>query len=326
MHIRKLLAWALCLCLILSLVPAVSADNETLTPALTGNTGATITCSSTPLSAEVDNNDLAIVEIRGNTVKVIGKDNAVGVARLTVQTASGYHIFDIPIGYTTFVFNGSTLTVIPGSSTNYEVTGINAAAEEYIVGDATYPLPYTTDENGYQVFENTDTYKLCVGLKKNGGTYVFTGTGTDSCIAVKKAAVNPTTILLAGLDLTSSFTAPIAIKKESTTTATITALGGFTNTLTDNAFNNADIAAIAPPADLSGVDSTNVIFRKAFAAVHHVAEHGVGGDVRNDMTGIESAMGRFHANGNSVLHQNLCGKCVIKDRAAVFPDRFVHCD
>ena len=240
MHIRKLLAWALCLCLILSLVPAVSADNETLTPALTGNTGATITCSSTPLSAEVDNNDLAIVEIRGNTVKVIGKDNAVGVARLTVQTASGYHIFDIPIGYTTFVFNGSTLTVIPGSSTNYEVTGINAAAEEYIVGDATYPLPYTTDENGYQVFENTDTYKLCVGLKKNGGTYVFTGTGTDSCIAVKKAAVNPTTILLAGLDLTSSFTAPIAIKKESTTTATITALGGFTNTLTDNAFNNAD--------------------------------------------------------------------------------------
>ena len=240
MHIRKLLALALCLCLILGLVPAVSAAGETLTPALTGNTGAVITCSSTPLSAEVDNNDLAIVEIRGNEVRVIGKDNAVGVARLTVQTASGYHVFDIPIGYTTFVFNGNTLTVIPGDSANYEIAGVNPANEEYLVGDPSYPLPVTTDANGYQVFENTDTYKLCVGLKKNGGTYVFTGTGTDSCIAVKKAAVNPTTILLAGLDLTSSFTAPIAIKKESTTTATITALGGFTNTLTDNAFNNAD--------------------------------------------------------------------------------------
>ena len=260
MHIRKLLALVLCVCLILSMIPAVAADNETLTPALTGNTGATITCSSAPLSAEVDDNDLAIVEIRGNEVRVIGKENAVGVARLTVETASGYHIFDIPIGYTTFVFNGNSLTVIPGDSANYEIAGVNSADEEYLVGDVSFPLPYTTDANGYQVFENTDTYKLCVGLKKNGGTYVFTGTGTDSCIAVKKAAVNPTTILLAGLDLTSSFTAPIAVKKESTTTATITALGGFVNTLTDNPFNNAD--NYGDPTE-DGGDGTNTAYAES---------------------------------------------------------------
>lgn len=239
--IRKLMAWVLCLCLILGFIPAAAAANDgTCTVALTGNTGATVTCNTTPLSADVDNNDLAIVEIRGNQVRVIGKDGAVGIARLTVQTAAGYQVFDIPIGYTTFVFNGNQLTVISGSSTNFEVAGVNAADEEYLVGSADFPLPVATDANGNSVYSNTDAYKLCVGLKKAGGTYVFTGTGTDSCIAVKKQATAPTTILLAGLDLTSSFTAPITVKKESTTTATITALAGFTNTLTDNAFNNAD--------------------------------------------------------------------------------------
>ena len=239
--IRKLMAWVLCLCLILGFIPAAAAANDgTCTVALTGNTGATVTCNTTPLSADVDNNDLAIVEIRGNQVRVIGKDGAVGIARLTVQTAAGYQVFDIPIGYTTFVFNGNQLTVISGSSTNFEVAGVNAANEEYLVGSADFPLPVATDANGNSVYSNTDAYKLCVGLNKAGGTYVFTGTGTDSCIAVKKQATAPTTILLAGLDLTSSFTAPITVKKESTTTATITALAGFTNTLTDNAFNNAD--------------------------------------------------------------------------------------
>ncbi|MBR7009470.1 MAG: carbohydrate-binding domain-containing protein, partial [Oscillospiraceae bacterium] len=260
MHIRKLLALVLCLCLILSMIPAVTADGETLTPALNGNKGATIICSSAPLSAEVDDNDLAIVEIRGSKVSVIGKENAVGVARLTVQTASGYHVFDVPIGYTTFVFDGNTLTVIEGDSANYEVAGVNPANEEYLVGDPSFPLPFSLDADGNRVFENTDTYKLCVGLKKNGGTYVFTGTGSDGCIAVKKAAVAPTTVLLAGLNLTSSFTAPLAVKKESTTTATITALGGFVNTLTDNPFNNAD--NYGDPTE-DGGDGSNVEYAES---------------------------------------------------------------
>ncbi len=262
---RKFLAWILSVCLVVSLLPgtalsAAAEESETGSLALTGNTGATLTCDFTPLSAEVDNNDLAIVEIRGNTVRVIGKDGAVGVARLTVESSAGYQVYDIPIGYTTFAFNGDQLTVIPGSSANYEVAGVNSADEEYLVGDATYTLPVTTDENGYSVYENTDTYKLCVGLKKAGGIYVFTGTGADSCIAVKKAATAPTTILLAGLDLTSSFTAPITIKKESTTTATITALAGYTNTLTDADFNNAD--TYGDPTE-DGGDGTNTAYAES---------------------------------------------------------------
>ena len=261
MKIRKLLAWALCLCLILGVFPAVSAEtNPSCTAVLTGNTGAVVTCSAAPLSAEVDDNDLAIVEIRGNEVRVIAKEGAVGVARLTVQTSAGYEIFDIPIGYTTFVYDGGKLTVVPGSDSGYTVTGINAAGEEYIAGSTDYPLPVTTDVNGWTVYENTDVYKLHVAIAKTGGTFVFTGTASDASVSVKKAATAPAVILLAGLDMSSSFTAPITVKKESTSTVTITALGGFTNTLTDAAFNNAD--SYGDPAT-DGGDGTNAEYAES---------------------------------------------------------------
>lgn len=238
---KKFLACALCLCLIAGMLPTVSADSDAAcTAVLTGNTGAVVTCAAPPLSAAVDDNALAIVEIRDNQVRVIANEGAVGVARLTVQTAEGYEVLDIPVGYTTFVFDGGKLTVIPGSGSAYEISGINAAGTEYLVGDAEHPLPVTTDPEGRQVYENSEDYKLCVNVKKTGGSYVFTGTGTDGSIAVKKAATGPAVLLLAGLDLSSSFTAPITVKKDSTTTVTVTALAGWTNTLADAAFNNAD--------------------------------------------------------------------------------------
>ena len=59
-------------------------------------------------------------------------------------------------------------------------------------------------------------------------------------IAVKKEASGDANIMLAGLDLTTSLTAPITVKKNSTASVTINALEGTTNTLTDSAFNNAD--------------------------------------------------------------------------------------
>ena len=273
--IRTVLAWALCLCLVLSLTPAVPTlaadrvaassaedarlDTETCAVTLTGNTGASVVCSFTPLSAEIDNNDLAIVEIRGDTVRVIARENAVGVARLTVESSSGFRIYDIPIGYTTFVFDGGRLTVIEGSDLNYQVTGINAAAEEYTVGGSDYNLPETINADGSKVYENTDTYKLAVNIAKTGGTYVFTGTGSDASIAVKKAATAPAILLLAGLDLSSSFTAPITVKKESTSTVTITALGGFVNALADAAFNNAD--TYGPVED--GGDGSNAAYAES---------------------------------------------------------------
>ena len=260
-QIRKFFAWFLCLCLILGIFPAFTAEAApNCSAVLNGNRGATISCSTAPLSAEVDDNELAIVELRGTQVRVLAKPGAVGVARLTVQTSAGYEIFDIPIGYTTFVFDGNKLTVVEGSELNYQITGVNAAAEEYVVGDPVYPLPETIDANGNKVYENSSSYKLLVNIAKTGGTYVFTGTGTDSAICVKKAATEPAVLLLAGLNLSSSFTAPISVKKESTTTATITALGGFVNTLTDNPFNNAD--NYGDPTE-DGGDGTNVEYAES---------------------------------------------------------------
>ena len=59
------------------------------------------------------------------------------------------------------------------------------------MGDPVYPLPETIDANGNKVYENSSSYKLLVNIAKTGGTYVFTGTGTDSAICVKKAATDP---------------------------------------------------------------------------------------------------------------------------------------
>ena len=238
---RKLLAWGLSLCLLLGLVPTALAEGDTgCTVTLTGNTGAEIVCDFTPLSAEVDDNDLAIVELRGNTVRVLGKEGALGVTRLSIQSPDGYRFFDIPIGYTTFVFDGDKLTVVPGSDSNYQVTGINAAGQEYSVGSTDYPLPETVDAAGNKVYENSDDYKLLVTVAKTGGSYVFTGSGSDGAIAVKKGATAPAVLMLAGLELSSSFTAPLTVRKDSSSTVTLTALGGFVNTLSDAAFNNAD--------------------------------------------------------------------------------------
>ena len=147
-----------------------------------------------------------------------------------------------------------------GDGAAFVLEQLAAAAEEYLVGDPNYPLPESINADGSKSYENTDSYKLLVNIAKTGGTYVFTGTATDSAICVKKAATDPAVILLAGLDMKSSFTAPITVKKESTTTATVTALGGFTNTLSDAAFNNADDYG-DPTTD--GGDGTNVEYAES---------------------------------------------------------------
>ncbi len=258
---KRVSALLLAVCMLLGLVPLAAAEQ---TPAvgvtLTGNTGAVITCESTVQNAVIDNNDLAIVELRGSQIRVLGKDGAVGVARLTVQTQDGDRVIDIPIGYTTFVFDGDKLTVLEGSDTEYEISGINAAAEEYLVGSADYPLPVSVDADGNKVYESTDLYKLSVAVKKKGGTYVFTGSANDASIQVKKGATAPAVLLLAGLELRSSFTAPVTVKKESASTVTLTALAGWTSTLADAAFNNADLYG-DPTED--GGDGTNVEYAES---------------------------------------------------------------
>ena len=216
---------------------------------LNGNSGATITFGSDVTSAVVDDSSLADVAASGNTVTVTAKDGAVGVASVTIN---GSETVEVPVGYTTFVFNEDALTVYTGSDDKYEVYGIKADSAD---DQAVTP---STDENGNAVYQE-ESVKLNVNIKKKGGTYVFSGKGNDMSITVNKAASNDANLLLASLDLTSSMTAPITVKKESGAKVTINALSGTTNTLTDSDFNNADTYGDTA----EGGDGTNVEYAES---------------------------------------------------------------
>ncbi len=135
-------------------------------------------------------------------------------------------------GETTFVFDGDSVTVVEGNDTNYEVVIYDSTDTE--------STPDTsTDEDGNTVYSVPDgsNGELQVAIKKKGGSYVFTGSGNGS-IAVKKEATKDSIVYLNGLDLTSSITATLSVKKDSTVSCTIYVVDGTENTLTDNAYNN----------------------------------------------------------------------------------------
>ena len=89
-----------------------------------GNTGAEITASTGTLtSAETSDSEMVSVTIRGDTAVVTAKKGAVGTAEILLN---GTDRIQVPVGYTTFLFDGDSLTVYEGSDTNYEITGIRA--------------------------------------------------------------------------------------------------------------------------------------------------------------------------------------------------------
>ncbi len=225
---------------------------------LNGNKGATINVSRRP-EVKVDREDLVGVTVTDYAVIVDALDGAKGIAKVIMTSYEDVITVEIPVGYTTFMFDGDKLTVYEGSDTNYEVTGINKADEEYVVGDENFPLTFEEDEEGNRIYKNSDKYSLNVGIKKNGGDYVFAGNADDMSITVKKEATKPAHLMLAGLELASQFTAPITVKKDSQSTVEITALEGYTNTLEDTEFNDADTyGAVA-----DGGDGTNEAYAES---------------------------------------------------------------
>lgn len=86
------------------------------------------------------------------------------------------------------------------------------------------------DESGLSIDGTTLTIE-------QAGTYVLSGTCSDGSVKVKKG-VSGVTLILSGLDLTSSTTAPITCGKSSG--VTILAAEGTENALTDAAANNGD--------------------------------------------------------------------------------------
>ena len=110
----------------------------------------------------------------------------------------------LPEGITTFVFDGSKITVIEGTDTNYSI--VNMAGDEIEAAGT------DTDGNAYYIAADSDV--AAVEIAKKGGSYAFEGTASDSSISVKK---------------------------DSTAKVSILSVAGTTNTLTDNAYNNDDI-------------------------------------------------------------------------------------
>lgn len=112
-----------------------------------------------------------------------------------------------------------------------------ALAAEYQANGATY---FTFTDGGITVSEGTyDGYKIeGTSLTINdSGTYVLSGNCADGSVKVKKGTTG-VTLVLNGLTLTSSTTAPIACNKS--TEVRIIVASGSVNTLTDSAKNNDD--------------------------------------------------------------------------------------
>ena len=110
-----------------------------------------------------------------------------------------------------------------------------SAAEEYTSAGAT---SFVFSDSGITATEgNDDGYKIDgTDLTiSSAGTYLVSGTCADGSITVKKGTTG-VTLVLDGLDLTSSDTAPIACNKS--TQVNIIAASGTTNSLTDSEKNN----------------------------------------------------------------------------------------
>lgn len=265
---KRFLSAVLALALVLSLVAcgSIMAGEKKILLQKTdvGNSGAVIAAKlcgmsrRAELTAQSSDESIAAVSVKNNEITVTGCEGAVGIAEITVTATDSdgeriSAVAAVPVGYTTFAFNGDSVTVIEGSDTKYEVIGQNSADE------AEHELAVSTDAAGNTVYTNTAEAKICVSIKKSGGAYVFSGRGTDGAIAVKKEATGNTFLLLNGLDLTSSYTSPVTVKKNSTAAVVITALAGTVNTLSDAPFNNAD--TYGPTED--GGDGTNQFYAES---------------------------------------------------------------
>lgn len=241
--------------LLCAMVPLQIASAAGLTVTRTWNASGTVltTTGSGTLTATVDDSTLATVTVDGDTATVTGAEGAAGIVTVTLTRDGVTLETEVAVGYTTFVFDGDSVTVYAGSGSNYEVVGMNAADEE------DHALTTETLEDGGTRYTNTADATLSVNIKKKGGTYLFAGTCSDGAISVKKEATAAAVLLFDTVDLTSSFTSPVTIKKDSTSTVTIKVLKGTTSKLTDAANNNADVYG----ATADGGDGSNQYFAES---------------------------------------------------------------
>lgn len=241
---KRLLAFISALVMLVTILPVTGfSAGLTLTKNVTGASSATITVtgSTGTVTAESGNTDIASCSVSGNVVTVNGVAGKKGIVPITITRGSATSVIEVSIGYTAFKFDGRSVTVFAGTDANWAVVAIEQASEtEYTGTEGTGEMSVSTDANGNTVYTAAQGYELSVGIKKKGGIYSFSGTTTTGGIVVKKEATKDATILLDGLTLTSSMTAAITVKKDSTAKVYINTLAGTVSTLKDSAINNAD--------------------------------------------------------------------------------------
>ena len=128
-----------------------------------------------------------------------------------------------------------TVTKYTGASAVETAAYVQTAASTYSAADA---ITFTFSDSGITA-SASGGYKLegTALTIQSAGTYILTGSCADGSVTVKKGTTG-VTLVLNGLDLTSSDTAPIACNKS--TEVTIFAAAGSVNRLTDSAQNNDD--------------------------------------------------------------------------------------
>lgn len=172
------------------------------------------------------------VSVEHNVITVAGRGGYVGTANVFIVVNGSEYTVQVPIGYTTFRFCGDGITVFPGSSDAYEIIGERSDGE--ICAE-------TGMANGTGMdYRGGGGFGLRVDLKEEGGTFAFSGKGENMSVSVTAGMTRGTTLLLAGLDLTSEMTAPITVWNGNGEDTSITSLRGTENALTDSPKNHAE--------------------------------------------------------------------------------------
>ena len=261
---KRIISLITAILLLIAVMPvtANAATALTLTKTVVGNTGAIINVSggSGTVTAESGNTDVAEVSVSGTQVTVTGVEGKKGVATITVTRGASTASIEVAVGYTAFHLDGRSVTVYPGSDTNYEVVGIEQASEtEFTGAEGTGEMTVTDNGDGSTTYTVASGYELSISIKKKGGIYEFTGSSNYAGIAVKKEATKDATLLFDGLNLKSQFTSALTVKKDSTAKVYVYSMLGTVNTLADSAVNNAD--TYGPTAD--GGDGSNQYYAES---------------------------------------------------------------
>ena len=267
--VKRTMAVLLAALLLISVLPLTANAAYSYSFKMTGNRAAEINVlNGTVTEATVNDGTVATVSRSGNTVTVTGAEGAVGIAVVTIRVNSDAFQVEVPIGYTTVLFAQDALEVYAGSDTACEIIGIDPKDPSviYRVGDGENPLPAYPAVDGGTIYKNTEDYRLNVRIGAAGGTYVLRGKSEDMSVSVSEDLTADTRLLFCGLTLTSSFTAPLTVGRQTAAGVELTVLTGLNNTLTDTAGNPEAAVIRAKTGTAFSLDGTGYLTLNANAA------------------------------------------------------------